>query len=293
MLGIIGLVVAAFILIRLPAWRLARVLARPMPAPFIAILTRNLPVYSRMPRPLQTQLRRLVSQMLYQKTFVGCGGLKIDDEIRVTIAGQACLLLLNRPTKVYPRLHTILVYPGAFAAPRTDVADGGVITHFSQGLLGESWEDGRVILSWEHVQAGISDWRDGHNIVLHEFAHQLDSESGSNNGAPFLGDQAFYRNWSAVLSREFTALKFDAMYQQDSVLDHYGATNPAEFFAVATETFFEKSVEMAEHHPELFAQFEQYYRVDPRTWTPTDDAQTEVAPVLSSRPDVRWRGNAG
>lgn len=262
----------------LPGWRLRRALAQPMPAPWRAILRANIPVYARMAPALQQQLDRLVQQFLYQKKFVGCAGQEIDDEVRVTIAGQACLLLLNRPSKVYPSLHTVLVYPTAFVVPRKEIDEAGVVTEARQDLLGESWGDGRVVLSWDHVRRGAADWTDGQNVVLHEFAHQLDSESGSNNGAPFLGSRASYRDWADVLSRAFERLRYDAMFQQHSVLDHYGASSPAEFFAVATETFFEKPYQLAERHPELFAQFIQYYRVDPREWlTPPEPVQVGFA----------------
>lgn len=258
--------VAIALALLLPGWRLKRVLARPMAPAWQATLARNIPIYARMAPDLQAQLQRLVLQFLHQKKFVGCAGLEIDDEIRVTIAGQACLLLLNRHTRVYPGLHTVLVYPSAFAAPRRQVDAAGVVNHTRQHLLGESWGDGRVVLSWDHVLRGAHDWTDGQNVVLHEFAHQLDSESGSNNGAPYLGSQASYRSWAAVLSRDFDNLRADAYYQQQSVLDHYGATSPAEFFAVATETFFEKPWQMAEYHAALFDEFQKYYRVDPRAW---------------------------
>lgn len=249
-----------------PRWRLSRLLAQPMPAERIAILARNLPVYGRMPPELQAQLRRLVTQFLHQKKFVGCGGLEVTEEMRVTIAAQACLLLLNRFSRVYPGLETILLYPSAFLVPRNRPDEAGVVTETREDLLGESWSDGRVILSWDHVLGGARDWTDGHNVVLHEFAHQLDSESGSTNGAPYLGHPASYRSWSEVLARDYAALRQDAYFSQQSVLDHYGATSPAEFFAVATETFFEKPWQMAERHAALYGEFLKYYRVDPREW---------------------------
>ncbi len=261
-----ALTVAVACALAWPRWRLKRALAQPLAPPLVALLDANLPVLRRMPAELQQQLYKLVQQFLFQKKFLGCAGMEIDDEVRVTIAGQACMLLLNRPSKVYASLHTVLVYPSAFLVPRNHVDEAGIVTEGGQDLLGESWGDGRVVLSWDHVLRGTRDWTDGQNVVLHEFAHQLDSESGSNNGAPWLGNRAHYRRWSEVLSRDFANLRVDAMYRQQSVFDHYGATSPAEFFAVATETFFEKPYQMAERHPELYQQFLAYYRVDPRDW---------------------------
>ncbi|OBV40156.1 zinc-dependent peptidase [Janthinobacterium psychrotolerans] len=272
----LALVTIAIVLsLWLPGWRLKRALSRPLSAAALAIIEGNIPVYRHMPAPLQQQLQRLVVQFLYQKKFVGCGGLEITDEMRHTIAGQACLLLLNRDTLVYPELDTILVYPNEFVVTRDEVGPGGVVTPSANGLLGESWGDGRVVLAWDHVQRGAADWTDGQNVVLHEFAHQLDSESGAANGAPYLPNVTSYRSWATVLSRDFDNLRHDAIYHQHSVMDHYGATNPAEFFAVATETFFEKPYQMAEHHGELYGEFLKFYKVDPRDWAepPTEPQQ--------------------
>ncbi|MGP1615499.1 MAG: zinc-dependent peptidase [Pollutimonas bauzanensis] len=264
---ILAIIVAAIVLAEwIPKLRLKRAVQARFPEHFVAILEKNVPVYPRLPAELRGQLHGLIKQFLHQKNFHGCGGLEITDEMRVTIAGQACLLLLNRKTRVYPGLWSVLVYPGAFIAPRTELAPGGVVIDGEEDLLGESWGDGRVVLAWDHVRQGAGDFTDGHNVVLHEFAHQLDDESGAADGAPILGSQANYRDWAAVLSREFAALRSDVLHQDETVLDEYGATDPAEFFAVATETFFEKPVELAEHHPELFEELKKYYRVDPREW---------------------------
>jgi Mlc titration factor MtfA (ptsG expression regulator) len=272
----------------LPRWRLRRALARPLPPSALAILEKNIPIYSRMPADLQGQLRGLVTQFLHEKTFVGCDGLVVTEEMRLTIAGQACLLLLNRPSRVYPALRTILLYPHEFFAGRAEVGPGGVVTHTQHGMLGESWSDGRVVLAWEHVQRGAMDWTDGQNVVLHEFAHQLDSERGAPNGAPFLGNHADYRSWAAVLSRDFANLRHDAIYRQKSVLDHYGASSPAEFFAVATETFFEKPWQMAERHPALFGEFQKYYRVDPREWLPPPADEADAGAAAASAYAPHW-----
>jgi Mlc titration factor MtfA (ptsG expression regulator) len=260
----------------IPGWRLKRALKRPLPRSALALLERNLPAYAGMPVAMQRRMQQLVVQFLFQKKFIGCGGLVLDDEMRVTIAAHACLLLLNRPGELYPGLHSILVYPGEFLVPRDEIGPGGVVTRRRQGLLGESWDDGRVVLSWEHVQAGAMGWTNGQtgaqmggqNVVLHEFAHQLDSESGPANGAPILGGRAAYRRWSEVFSQEYESLRYQAHHGEQGVLDHYGASSPAEFFAVATEAFFQQPYRMAQNHPALYRELQQYYRLEPRAWLP-------------------------
>jgi len=250
-----------------PRLRLRRALAQPLTSAERAILERNVDQVRAMDGAQRTRLERLVRRFLFEKTFVGCAGLEITDEMRLTIAGQACLLLMGaRGEAVYPTLNAVLVYPGAFLVPRRQVDAAGVVTEERQDLLGESWGDGRVILSWDHVRRAGMDTPPAHNVVLHEFAHQLDSESGSTNGAPYLGSPERYRSWSEVLSRDFAALRHDAWFGHEGVLDHYGATNPAEFFAVATEAFFEQPHRLALRHPALYGEFLKYYRVDPRAW---------------------------
>jgi len=281
--GLIGAgLLAAWLL---PKWRLRRALSRPLSHAQLAILERNVVQYAGMDGGERQRLQRLVQQFLHEKNFVGCAGLEITEEMRVTIAAQACLLVLGRagasvPANVYPGLHAVLVYPGAFLVPRREVDAAGVVTEQRQDLLGESWGDGRVILSWDHVRRGAQgDWLDEgqahHNVVLHEFAHQLDSESGSTNGAPYLGSTERYRSWSEVLSRNFANLRRDAMWGQHGVLDHYGASSPAEFFAVATESFFEQPHAMAARHPDLYGEFLKYFRIDPRAWLPEPVAVEE------------------
>ncbi len=262
LLAVAGLLAWAF-----PRWRLRRALAQPFKAHELAILERNVDQYRAMDAPQRVRFERLVRRFLHEKTFVGCAGLEITDEMRLTIGGQACLLLLGaRGEAVYPTLSAVLVYPGAFLVPRRQVDEAGVVTEERQDLLGESWGDGRVILSWDHVRRAGMEAPPSHNVVLHEFAHQLDSESGTTNGAPYLGSPDRYRSWSEVLSRDFAALRHDAWFGQEGVLDHYGATNPAEFFAVATEAFFEQPHRLVLRHPALYEEFLKYYRVDPRTW---------------------------
>ena len=256
--------VAAALLI--PRYRLRKAIAAPFPDAWVAIVEKNIAIYKDLPMELRLQLRKLIKQFLHQKHFEGAGGLEITDEIRVTIAAEACMLLVNRNTGVYPSLRYIIVYPAAFVVDRPQSDMHGVVSSGRKGVLGESWSSGKVILAWDNVLSGSSNFVDGHNVVLHEFAHQLDSESGSTNGAPILAGGNCLRTWATTLSGEFEELQKDAWKGRRSLLDHYGATNPAEFFAVSTETFFEKPAQMAKHHAELFEVLRCYYRVDPRDW---------------------------
>ncbi|GAB4201777.1 MAG: zinc-dependent peptidase [Wenzhouxiangellaceae bacterium] len=249
-----------------PHYRLKQALARPFPQDWRRFLQRNLPSYKRLPEHLRFELQRLIKQFLHEKEFVGCAGLEISDEIRLTIAGEACLLLLNRPSTVYQKLRYIYVYPSGFIAPHKEIDDNGLVREVRHGRSGESWSNGKVILSWDDVERGVRDITDGDNVVLHEFAHQLDQESGITNGAPLLSRRSGYQRWAEVLSEEYRDLVDDARFGRESLLDYYGATNPAEFFAVATEVFYEQPGKMAEQHPELFQQLRQYYAVDPREW---------------------------
>lgn len=250
----------------IPRFRLKRALGAPFPAEWIAIVERNIGVYPNLPMELRLQLRQMIKQFLHQKHFSGAGGMEITDEVRVTIAAEACMLLLNRNCGVYPALRYIIVYPAAFVVDRPNSISGGVVSTGRKGVLGESWSNGKVILAWDDVLRGSTNFVDGQNVVLHEFAHQLDSESGNTNGAPILAGNNCLRTWATTLSGEFEDLQRDAWKGKRSLLDHYGATNPAEFFAVATETFFEKPRQMAKHHSELFEVLSCYYRVDPREW---------------------------
>lgn len=261
-LAVAGIAVAAWI----PHYRLKRALKVPFPQEWVPILENNIQVYRRLPMPLRMQLRQLIKRFLHEKQFFGAGGLEMTDEIRVTIAAEACMLILNRPSAVYPKLRYIIVYPSSFVVERAGIDDAGVVDTRPKHLLGESWDRGKVILAWDSVVHGAKNFLDGQNVVLHEFAHQLDSESGSTDGAPLLGGAGSYRSWAEALSEEFIDLQQDARRGRRSLIDHYGATNPAEFFAVATETFFEKPHQMAKHHTELFETLKAYYRVDPAEW---------------------------
>lgn len=248
-----------------PRWRQRRVLEQPFKAEWLQLVHEVLPFFTGMSANEQKQLLDLIRLFLAEKRFHGCNGLVIDDTVRVTIAAQASLLLLNRATSVFPGTRHILVYPDAFIREGEFEGEDGVVSTLSEDLLGESWQEGKVILSWEDVLQGIEDFQDGENVVLHEFAHQLDSESGAQDGAPQLkhNDPA---EWKAVMTAAFDALNDAAEAQEETLLDPYGATDPAEFFAVVTETFFERAEELALEHPALFMELKKFYCVDPRAW---------------------------
>ena len=246
-------------------WRDQSLLNKPFPEDWLTIVESRLPIYSALSQEEQSQLRQRIKFFIDRKEFYGCAGLTITDEIRVTIAAEACLLLLNKRRPIYPKLTAILVYPTAFRVERDRHQADGTIASGSQGMLGESWDNGRVILSWDDVEKGARDFADGHNVVLHEFAHQLDAESGSTNGAPPLRRNS-YTAWARIFSDNFKDLDARSITGLKTVMDEYGATNPAEFFAVATETFFEKPHQLYKRRPELYEELRTYYQLDPRDW---------------------------
>ncbi len=243
--------------------RRRRILSEPFPDEWRKIITRNFVLFSRLTDSAREELLGHTLIFLAEKYFEGCGGLELTDEIKVTIAAQACMLLLNRETDYYPRLDSILVYPAAYVVPVEDRSEHGLVTEGEDVLDGEAWQTGVVVLSWEEVLLSGRDDYDGRNLVFHEFAHQLDMENGEADGVPDLPLGADYADWDRVMRAEFEQLQSDAERGRWTVLDTYGAEDPAEFFAVATESFFEQPAEMKEHHPELYTLLMGYYRQDP------------------------------
>jgi MtfA peptidase len=247
--------------------RRERLRARPFPSAWRRILARRVPYFRTLPADLQLQLKKHIQVFLAEKAFIGCRGLVITDEMRVTIAAQACLLVLNRRTGYFPKLRQILVYPGAFVVDRLQPDGAGVMQERRHALSGESWSQGQVILSWEDTLQGAAVIDDGRNVVIHEFAHQLDQEAGRANGAPLLGRRERYVRWSSVLGAEFDALAQRVLAQQESLISDYGATDPAEFFAVVSEVFFEQPQRLAAEHPALYRELAVFYQVHPAGWS--------------------------
>jgi hypothetical protein len=245
------------------AKRRRRLMENPFPAEWEACIRRRVFYSGFLPLDEQERLRGLIQVLLDEKEFEGCGGLRITDEIRVTVAGYACVLLLGGQSDMYPKLRTILIYPKSYLAPHSSRGPDGTVTEGIQGRSGESWSFGNIVLSWQDVLRDSENFQEGRNVVFHEFAHQLDFESGSAQGAPILPRGATYSEWARVLGREYDSLIASLEMGRPSLLDKYGATNPAEFFAVATECFFLKPLELKQRHAELYAQLQLYYRQDP------------------------------
>jgi Mlc titration factor MtfA (ptsG expression regulator) len=245
-----------------------RLRARPFPSAWKSIITRNVHVYRRLPPAEQRELLGHIQIFLSEKHFEGCGGLELTDEIRVTIAAQACLLLLHRETDYYPELTSILVYPSAYIAHEDRYLGDNIWEQGEDGRLGHTGRRmGSLVLAWDEAKRGGTDPADGRNLVLHEFAHQLDFEDSQTDGAPALSTRNEYRAWARVMSREFEALQRADEAGTPTLLDTYGATNPAEFFAVTTEAFFERPRALRAKQPELYAELAHFYRQDPAAYS--------------------------
>jgi Mlc titration factor MtfA (ptsG expression regulator) len=247
--------------------RRRRIRALPFPAAWREIVERRVPYVRRLPADLRSQLEGHIRVFLAEKPFIGCAGQEITDEVRLTIAAQACLLILNRQRDYFPGLREILVYPGAFVVERiVPGADPVLQSNVTQALSGESWTRGQVVISWQDALDGAAIDDDGRNVVIHEFAHQLDQQKGYANGAPWLGRRDRYPRWSRVMNEEFASLRSRVMLAEPSLLGDYAATTPAEFFAVASEVFFEQPRAMAAIHPRLYRELSELYRIDPVSW---------------------------
>ena len=249
-----------------PWWterRRARQRARPFPTAWRRILRRHVPAAARLPADLQRRLKRHIQVFVAEKPFVGCQGQTISDEVRVTVAAQACLLLLGdeRPD-YFPRLRQILLYPDAFLVPQERPLGDGLVQVQRKALAGESWTEGQVILAWAEVLAGAADPADGRNVVLHEFAHQIDQDKGLADGRPWRPKAVVRRRWAAVMAAAFERLQD----QPSAVIDAYGASDPAEYFAVVTEIFFERPQALAAEAPAVYRELAELYRVQPLAW---------------------------
>ena len=238
------------------------ILEQPFPDAWLPYLNKNVPHYALLTPDEQAELKQDMQVFCAEKYWEGVG-LDITHEIQATIAALACILTLHREHDYYPNVESIVVYPTGYTAKETAPQPGGVVSENVSGRLGEAWGNGPVVLSWADVLAGGRNDNDGRNVVYHEFAHKLDMRAGNANGVPRLDDDAEYAKWETVMKREYELLIAASEHHRASLIDTYGATNEAEFFAVATECFFEKGVQMQQTHADLYDVLRDFYRQDP------------------------------
>jgi Mlc titration factor MtfA (ptsG expression regulator) len=249
--------------------RRRQALSQPLDPALQPILERNVQAVQSLPAALRRRLEGLINIFLEEKEFVGCNGQAITDEIRITIAAQACLLLLGRPGHVYDELQSILVYPSGFWVEDEVEGEDGVVTRRRRELSGEAWDSHRIILSWEDIEETAQAPADGYNVVLHEFAHYLDAEGLGL--APARANPARSLDaWLAGLRQQY-ALFVQAVAQDAPVfLDPYAAEDEAEFFAVATEDFIERPVDFRAAQAEHYNLMREFYGIDPAAWRDAD-----------------------
>ena len=267
-LGIcITAIVAWFVILQSRRYQREKLFQKPLPPGWIRILEKHVPLYALLPGDLRQTLHGCINLFLGEKEFIGCAGMEITDEVRLTIAGNACILLLKQDNPRYTGFTSILVYPETYVANEIRY-DGLVEVHQQTARAGESWHRGPVVLAWENILQDRLAHQKGHNVILHEFAHKLDEENNIMDGLPILRSSEDYKEWSEVLRKEFRELQERVHEGSNTVLDGYGTVSPPEFFAVATESFFEKPVQMKTRLPELYEQLRKYFGLDPASWKP-------------------------
>lgn len=229
-----------------------------------AIVAEQVPLTQKLPSEILGKLEGKIHIFLHQIEFIGCDGLEVTEEMQLSIAAQACLLVVNSDTW-YKHLRTVLIYPGAFKS-REREHDGYVVTERESVRLGESWSRGPVVLSWAHTEQGSINDKDGRNVVLHEFAHQIDDLSGHTDGAPILNTGQSFADWERVFTDAFESHVRSVERGRKTVFDAYGAEGPEEFFAVAVEVFFEKPAALSREEPAVYEQLAELFRLEPITW---------------------------
>lgn len=242
--------------------RRKKILEQPWPEAWSLHLNRNVRLSWGLESQETAKLQNLIKVFVAEKYWEGCDGLELNEEIQVTIACQACLMLMGVEGYYFDNVRTILVYPSIFQRKTSD----GTSENQQQHRSGEAWQGGPIVLSWRDSLSGGRNEDDGKNVVIHEFAHALDGLDGEMGGNVIFDDRETAQEWTRVMEREFEELTHAKQTGRRTLLDHYGATNKAEFFAVASETFFEQPREMSRQHMELFRLLKKYYRVSPANW---------------------------
>lgn len=246
--------------------RRKKLLNRPLPEHWQQTLWQRVPHYRLLPEADRMKLHGLIQVFLAEKNFEGCGGFEINDEVRLTVAGQACLMILGGISDYYPYLQSILIYPEEYMAPFQDYTEGGVVVEGVEPRSGESWDMGSLVLSWRQVEKGVRSARDGVNLVFHEFAHQLDHELGLTSGSPAVSEDAELSDWYRVLVEHYEWFFEQVERGWPVFMDSYGAEDISEFFAVSTEYFFERPGDLMHHMPYWYRQLSLLYCRDTLEW---------------------------
>ena len=250
-------------------------LAEPFPEEWERAIRQRFTAFDRLPRPVAERVRAGTRILVAEKNWEGCNGLALTDEMRAVIAAQAALLLAGDPAPAekatwFAPLNSVLVYPAAYRVPPPkllgDPSFSGPTVQGIDDRLGEAHMGGTVVLSWPDVVEGAANADDGRNLVFHEFAHVLDLADRYADGVPGLTGAARHR-WEAVADAAFQKHAAAVDRGLPGLLDAYGATDPAEFFAVATECFFEKPRTLRMKLPDLFGILREFYNLDPGEWS--------------------------
>ena len=252
----------------LKARRRRKILSDPFPPAWLTILRDEVRHYELLPEAGQTKLRDAVQILIAEKEWEGCRGQEVTDEVRVTVAALACILILGFDNFYFDNVKTILVYPDEFVVKQETALAGGATLEEESDRLGEAHGRGPTIIAWAEVRDNALRPGHGLNLVFHEFAHQLDMLNGAFDGTPDLPTRELRDRWAELMNIEYRRLQRAEQRGRRTLLDPYGATDPAEFFAVTTECFFDAPHAMREEHPELYALFRDYYRQDPAAWPP-------------------------
>ena len=245
--------------------RRKQLLESPFPDPWRGILEANVRSFRQLEATEQRRLCDLVQIFVAEKHWEGCGGLVLDDEMRVTIAGHACLLVLNLEHDLYRNVQTILVYPSTVIPKRVDepMFAAPSVVRSAMPLLGEAHQRGPIILTWDAVLRASKHPERAHNVVYHEFAHKLDMLDGAVDGVPPLASREEYQDWTDVCTRAYEALRERVSRGAPGFLDPYGAVDVGEFFAVVTEVFFDEPLRLEAEHQDLYDVLALFYRQDP------------------------------
>jgi Mlc titration factor MtfA (ptsG expression regulator) len=249
------------------------------PSSWEEIILRNVAHYCMLEDTERAHLRALIQVFIAEKNWEGAGGLELDDEIRITISAQACLLILGLPHNYYRNVQSIIVYPSTVVPPqrRPGSFENPIApVNIEQPILGQAFLQGPVIIVWDAALRGGRHPELGYNVIYHEFAHKLDLLDGMADGTPPLRNRTEYRDWILVCSREYQRLRRDAAMGRKSFLNAYGATNEAEFFAVATEQFFDRPQLMIKQAPYLYHVLREYYRQDPNERVTRKDCMEKI-----------------